>query len=144
MRPRILLFATAACHSDDGSLPHCAELGGSGVGSAHTNRRGPDSRRRLRKLIIASIPMPAIRSLCRMVGGFSTGTTAPAATVVTRAEAWVQAFETRCGSTAIATTRSLTPSRRGAPTGMPPWGTKIPEDQIWQLVAYIKSMRTPA
>ena len=25
---------------------------------------------------------------------------------------------------------------------MPAWGTKIPSDQIWQLVAYIKSMRT--
>ncbi len=29
---------------------------------------------------------------------------------------------------------------RGA--GMPSWGTKIPEEQIWKLVAYIKSMRT--
>jgi mono/diheme cytochrome c family protein len=26
---------------------------------------------------------------------------------------------------------------------MPAWGTKIPAQQIWQLVAYIKSMRTP-
>jgi cytochrome c oxidase cbb3-type subunit 3 len=25
---------------------------------------------------------------------------------------------------------------------MPAWGTKIPEEQIWKLVAYIKSMRT--
>lgn len=30
----------------------------------------------------------------------------------------------------------------GRSQGMPAWGTKIPEDQIWQLVAYIKSMRT--
>lgn len=31
----------------------------------------------------------------------------------------------------------------GRGKGMPAWGTKIPEDQIWKLVAYIKSMRTP-
>ncbi len=32
----------------------------------------------------------------------------------------------------------------GRSQGMPAWGSKIPEDQIWKLVAYIKSMRTPA
>ncbi|HTZ57504.1 MAG TPA: c-type cytochrome [Acidobacteriaceae bacterium] len=32
---------------------------------------------------------------------------------------------------------------QGRSNGMPAWGTKIPEQQIWQLVAYIKSMRTP-
>jgi cytochrome c oxidase cbb3-type subunit 3 len=32
---------------------------------------------------------------------------------------------------------------QGRSNGMPAWGTKIPEDQLWQLVAYIKSMRTP-
>jgi mono/diheme cytochrome c family protein len=26
---------------------------------------------------------------------------------------------------------------------MPSWGSRIPEDQIWQITAYIKSMRTP-
>ena len=26
---------------------------------------------------------------------------------------------------------------------MPSWGSKIPEEQIWKLVAYVKSMRTP-
>ena len=31
----------------------------------------------------------------------------------------------------------------GRAHGMPTWGTKIPEQQIWKLVAYIKSMRTP-
>lgn len=31
----------------------------------------------------------------------------------------------------------------GRSNGMPAWGTKIPQDQIWELVAYIKSMRTP-
>ncbi|HUK49300.1 MAG TPA: c-type cytochrome [Terriglobales bacterium] len=31
----------------------------------------------------------------------------------------------------------------GRAKGMPAWGTKIPQDQIWKLVAYIKSMRTP-
>lgn len=31
----------------------------------------------------------------------------------------------------------------GRGEGMPAWGSKIPEDQIWKLVAYIKSMRTP-
>jgi cytochrome c oxidase cbb3-type subunit III len=32
---------------------------------------------------------------------------------------------------------------QGRSKGMPAWGTKIPEDQVWQLVTYIKSMRTP-
>ncbi|HKO11938.1 MAG TPA: cytochrome c [Acidobacteriaceae bacterium] len=30
----------------------------------------------------------------------------------------------------------------GRSMGMPSWGKKIPDAQIWQLVAYIKSMRT--
>ena len=30
----------------------------------------------------------------------------------------------------------------GRAHGMPAWGTKLPEDQIWKLVAYIKSLRT--
>jgi mono/diheme cytochrome c family protein len=30
----------------------------------------------------------------------------------------------------------------GRSKGMPAWGTKIPDQQIWELVAYIKSMRT--
>lgn len=32
---------------------------------------------------------------------------------------------------------------QGRSKGMPAWGTKIPKQQIWELVAYIKSMRTP-
>jgi cytochrome c oxidase cbb3-type subunit 3 len=32
---------------------------------------------------------------------------------------------------------------QGRSKGMPAWGTKIPQNQIWELVAYIKSMRTP-
>ena len=32
---------------------------------------------------------------------------------------------------------------QGRAHGMPTWGPKIPEQQIWKLVAYIKSMRTP-
>lgn len=32
---------------------------------------------------------------------------------------------------------------QGRGKGMPAWGLKVPEEQIWQLVAYIKSMRTP-
>lgn len=31
----------------------------------------------------------------------------------------------------------------GRSMGMPAWGTKIPESQIWELVTYIKSMGTP-
>ena len=30
----------------------------------------------------------------------------------------------------------------GRANGMPAWGTKLPEAQIWKLVAYIKSLRT--
>jgi cytochrome c oxidase cbb3-type subunit 3 len=31
----------------------------------------------------------------------------------------------------------------GRPAGMPAWGGRIPEDQIWQLISYIRSLRTP-
>jgi len=31
----------------------------------------------------------------------------------------------------------------GRDQGMPAWGTKLSEDQIWKLVAYIHSLRTP-
>jgi cytochrome c oxidase cbb3-type subunit III len=31
----------------------------------------------------------------------------------------------------------------GRAHGMPAWGTKVPENQVWQLVSYIKSLRTP-
>jgi cytochrome c oxidase cbb3-type subunit 3 len=31
----------------------------------------------------------------------------------------------------------------GRAHGMPAWGTRIPEEQIWKLVTYIESMRTP-
>jgi cytochrome c oxidase cbb3-type subunit 3 len=29
---------------------------------------------------------------------------------------------------------------KGRPNGMPSWGARIPEYQIWQLVAYVRSM----
>jgi cytochrome c oxidase cbb3-type subunit 3 len=32
---------------------------------------------------------------------------------------------------------------QGRSEGMPAWGTKLPQTQIWQLVAYVKSLRTP-
>ena len=31
----------------------------------------------------------------------------------------------------------------GRAHGMPAWGTKLTEDQVWKLVAYVKSLRTP-
>jgi cytochrome c oxidase cbb3-type subunit III len=31
----------------------------------------------------------------------------------------------------------------GRDQGMPAWGTKVNEDEIWKLVAYIQSLRTP-
>jgi cytochrome c oxidase cbb3-type subunit 3 len=31
----------------------------------------------------------------------------------------------------------------GRANGMPAWGTKLAADQIWQLVSYIQSLRTP-
>lgn len=31
----------------------------------------------------------------------------------------------------------------GRANGMPAWGSKIPQNQIWELVGYIKSMGTP-
>ena len=32
----------------------------------------------------------------------------------------------------------------GRPNGMPTWGGKIPEDQIWKLISYIRTLRTSA
>jgi cytochrome c oxidase cbb3-type subunit 3 len=32
---------------------------------------------------------------------------------------------------------------QGRAHGMPAWGTRIPQDQAWKLVAYVKSLRTP-
>jgi cytochrome c oxidase cbb3-type subunit 3 len=32
----------------------------------------------------------------------------------------------------------------GRANGMPAWGTKLPSEQIWQITAYIRSMRTAA
>ncbi|GJG86948.1 cytochrome c [Gemmatimonadetes bacterium T265] len=32
----------------------------------------------------------------------------------------------------------------GRPAGMPAWGGKIPEDQMWKIIAYIHSLATPA
>lgn len=29
---------------------------------------------------------------------------------------------------------------RGRPNGMPAWGSRIPQDRIWQLVAYVRSL----
>jgi len=31
---------------------------------------------------------------------------------------------------------------QGRAKGMPAWGTRLPSDQIWKIVAYIKTMRT--
>jgi cytochrome c oxidase cbb3-type subunit III len=31
----------------------------------------------------------------------------------------------------------------GRQYGMPAWGTKIPSDQVWRIVTYIQSLRTP-
>jgi len=32
---------------------------------------------------------------------------------------------------------------QGRANGMPAWATRIPEQSIWMLVAYVKSLRTP-
>jgi cytochrome c oxidase cbb3-type subunit 3 len=32
----------------------------------------------------------------------------------------------------------------GRPNGMPAWGGRIPEDQIWQIIAYLRTLGTPA
>ena len=33
---------------------------------------------------------------------------------------------------------------QGRAHGMPSWGNEIPQEEIWKIVSYIKSMRTPA
>ncbi len=50
-----------------------------------------------------------------------------------RDEVWIY------GSTDAAIFGSIT---EGRAHGMPAWGTKIPSDQAWKLVSYIKSMRS--
>jgi len=32
----------------------------------------------------------------------------------------------------------------GRPNGMPAWGGKVPEEQLWQLAAYVRSLSLPA
>jgi cytochrome c oxidase cbb3-type subunit 3 len=32
---------------------------------------------------------------------------------------------------------------QGRQHGMPSWGSKLPQDDIWKIVTYIKSLRTP-
>ncbi len=32
---------------------------------------------------------------------------------------------------------------RGRPNGMPSWGDKIPDPQLWELAAYVRSMSLP-
>ena len=31
----------------------------------------------------------------------------------------------------------------GRPNGMPAWGSKIPDDQLWEIAAYVRSMSLP-
>jgi cytochrome c oxidase cbb3-type subunit 3 len=31
----------------------------------------------------------------------------------------------------------------GRANGMPAWGTRLPQEQIWKLAAYVKSLRSP-
>jgi len=38
--------------------------------------------------------------------------------------------------------RILSSIAEGRANGMPAWGTKIGDDQLWKLVTYIKSLRT--
>lgn len=44
------------------------------------------------------------------------------------------------GSTAAQIFSSIA---EGRAHGMPAWGTQIPDDQIWKLVTYIQTLRTP-
>jgi cytochrome c oxidase cbb3-type subunit 3 len=32
----------------------------------------------------------------------------------------------------------------GRPNGMPSWGGKVPDDQLWQIAAYVRSLSLPA
>ena len=32
---------------------------------------------------------------------------------------------------------------QGRPNGMPSWGRKIPDAQIWEIAAYVKSLSAP-
>ena len=32
----------------------------------------------------------------------------------------------------------------GRPNGMPAWGSKVPDQQLWQIAAYVRSMSLPA
>ena len=78
-----------------------------------------------------------------MAAGSSIGTTAPAATADTPAAAWGRACVTPIWLYGNRDDQIYDSIAQGRSKGMPAWGTKIPEQQIWELVAYIKSMGTP-
>lgn len=40
-------------------------------------------------------------------------------------------------------TRVFSSIAEGRANGMPSWGTRVPQDQIWRLVAYVKTLRSP-
>jgi hypothetical protein len=48
--------------------------------------------------------------------------------------------QNRTGSMAASPQTLFDTIVKGRPNGMPTWGAKIPEYQVWQLVAYIRSM----
>ncbi len=41
-------------------------------------------------------------------------------------------------------TQLLSTIMEGRPAGMPAWGARIPEQQIWKLITYIRTLGTPA
>lgn len=51
-----------------------------------------------------------------------------------RDESWIYGSSDAMVFTSIA---------EGRAHGMPAWGTRLPQEQIWKLVAYVKSLRSP-
>ena len=73
--------------------------------------------------------------------GSSAGTTATAATP-TAAATWPAADGRRVDLRQRAAV-DLRDDRGGPPNGMPAFGGRIPDEQVWQIVAYVRSMSGP-
>ena len=68
--------------------------------------------------------------------GSSIVSIAPGATATMRAAGWDPACAIWIGSMAIPTNRIFDSIERGRAHGMPAWGRKLSQDQIWRLVTY--------
>ena len=138
----LVAFAAAACDSNEGaepaplgSLPLAGALPGAAIGP----QPGPD--RAMPPVVnpFAGQPNALVEGRRLFVwfncagchGGHAGGGMGPSL----RDVAWIYGHSDQAIYNSIA---------EGRAHGMPAWGTKLPSEQIWKLVTYIKSMGTDA